>query len=398
MFVFEDFKRVKSLPPYVLARFNNAKKELVQKGYEVIDLGMGSPNLLPPQDSIDILVKSLENPENHRYSPSQGIPELRQSVSRFYHSRFGISLDYDKEIVVTIGAKEGIATFAEAIVIPGDKVVVSNPCYPIHRYAFSIAGANVIGIKTTDPEEYLQQFCTMVEESSRIGEQIPKIFVLNYPSNPTAATVNLEYYSRVVKFCKEYNIIVISDLAYSEIYYEEENKPPSILEISGAKDIAIEFTTMSKSFSMSGWRLGFAVGNSTLIQCLLHMKSYLDYGTFKSVQIAAAHALDNSDEYLEYVRDTYKKRNISLSNALQAIGWTEAIASKASMFLWIPIPARYKHMSSIDFCTKVLEETHVLLVPGIGFGTAGDGYVRIALVENEERLKEVASRLQSIFI
>jgi len=387
---YEEFYRIKRLPPYVFAEVNKLKASERAKGNDIIDLGMGNPDSPTPKHIIDKLIETVKNPKTHGYSMSKGIPGLRKAVSGYYKKRFGVDIDPETEAVVTLGSKEGLASLATAITKPGDIVMVPNPSYPIHVYGFIIAGASVWSLPNFVNETGLiDQLKDAVEHCS----PKPVALVLNFPGNPTAEVVSLEFYRQVVEFCLEHEIYIISDLAYSEIYFDECNPPPSILQIEGAKDIAIEFSTVSKTYSMAGWRIGFAVGNKHLIKSLTHIKSYCDYGSFTPIQVAAAAALNGPQDCVADIRKIYKERRNILVKGLKDAGWDVPVPT-ASMFIWAPVPPQYKEMGSLEFSKLLLQKAGVAVAPGIGFGKYGEGYVRIAMVENKQRIRQACRNIK----
>jgi alanine-synthesizing transaminase len=379
-----DFYRIRRLPPYVFAEVNAMKAAARSAGEDVVDLGMGNPDGSPPQHVIDKLAEVAGKPHVHRYSASRGIPGLRKAQADYYHRRFGVTLDPDKEVIVTLGSKEGLANLAQAITAPGDVVLAPNPSYPIHSFGFIIAGAAIRSIPAAPGEEFFERMISAM----RYTVPRPKVLVVGYPSNPTAFVADLEFYRRLVAFAHENELIVISDLAYAEIYFSDE-PTPSILEVDGAKEIAVEFTSMSKTYSMAGWRIGFAAGNPRLIEALARVKSYLDYGAFTPIQAAAAAALNGPQDIVEFNRNLYRKRRDVLVEAFGRAGW-EIPLPRASMFAWAPIPERFRALGSMEFAKKLITEARVAVAPGVGFGEEGEGFVRIALVENEQRLRQAA--------
>lgn len=386
----DKFQRISRLPPYVFAEVNSIKATARADGFDIIDLGMGNPDSATPKHIVDKLVEAVTNGKSHGYSMSKGITGLRKAICGYYQRRFNVDLDVEDEVVVTIGSKEGLASLASAITNPGDVVLVPNPCYPIHTYGFILAGASVWSLPNFVNEQGL---INQIKEAINNCSPKPKVLVLNFPGNPTAEIVTLDFYKEVVALCKHHEIYIISDLAYAEIYFDEDNPPPSILEVKGAKDIAIEFNSMSKTFSMAGWRIGFAVGNKKLVNALTSLKSYVDYGVFTPMQVASATALNGSDECIKDVRKLYKERRDILVEGLANAGWNVPIPS-ASMFIWAPLPEKYKSIGSMEFSTKLLKEAHVAVSPGIGFGKNGEGYVRIALVENKHRIRQACRNIK----
>lgn len=386
----DEFYRIKRLPPYVFAEVNKMKAAARAKGEDIIDLGMGNPDSPTPQHIVDKMIETVKDPKTHGYSASRGITGLRKAVAGYYKKRFGVTIDYDKEVVVTLGSKEGLATLATAITKPGDVVMVPNPSYPIHNYGFIIAGASIWSLPNIVNEEGLVE---QIKDAVQHCSPKPVALVLNFPGNPTAEVVDVAFYEEVVNYCKEQGIYIISDLAYADIYYDEDNPPPSILQVKGAKDIAVEFSSVSKTYSMAGWRVGFCVGNEKLISALTHVKSYVDYGSFTPIQVAAAAALNGPQDCVKELRAMYKERRDVLVEGLAAAGWDVPVPT-ASMFVWAPIPAPYSEMGSLEFSKRLLQEAQVAVSPGIGFGKHGEGYVRIAMVENKHRIRQACKNIK----
>ena len=392
----DEFYRIKRLPPYVFAEVNRLKANFRSKGVDIIDFGMGNPDMDTPKHIISKLIETVKKPRTHKYSASKGITGLRKAQSDYYKRRFNVDLDPETEVIATLGSKEGLANLAMAITGPGDVMLVPNPSYPIHPYGFMIAGGTLRHIPTLydgkfDPEEYLKTLHRAVLHS------VPKpvALVISFPSNPTAQLCDLEFYKDVVAFAKKNELWILSDLAYAEIYYNN-SPPPSILQIKNAKDVAVEFTSLSKTFSMPGWRMGFAVGNKKLIDALTRIKSYLDYGAFTPIQVAASAALNGDDKCISEIRETYKKRRDILINSMSRIGW-EIPSPNATMFAWAPIPKKFSKIGSMDFSKILLNEASVAVSPGIGFGEYGEGFVRLSLVENEHRIRQAARGIKKIF-
>ena len=380
-----DFHKTKRLPPYVFEQVNRLKAEARAKGEDIIDLGMGNPDLPTPSHVVEKLIETVQNPKTHRYSTSRGIPGLRRAQARYYERRFGVKLDPDTEIIATLGSKEGFASLAQAITAPGDTVLVPNPTYPIHAFGFILSGASLRSI----PVEPDDRFFAALDRAVRYSIPKPTAVVVNYPSNPTAYTADLAFYRELVRFAKMHDIFVLSDLAYSEVYFDDAAPPPSILQVPGAKDVAVEFTSMSKTFSMPGWRMGFCVGNPRLIAAVTRFKSYMDYGAFTPIQVAATTALDAHEEHIKTIRETYRvRRDVMVSSFAQA-GW-KVPSPSASMFAWAPLPERFAEVGSLEFSKLLVEKAGVAVSPGIGFGEHGEGYVRLALVENEQRIRQAA--------
>ena len=383
-----EFHRIRRLPPYVFAEVNRLKAAARARGEDVIDLGMGNPDTGAPAHVVAKLTEAVADPRTHRYSVSKGIPGLRRAVAGYYARRFGVGLDPECEICVTLGSKEGLANLAQAITSPGDVILVPNPSYPIHQVGFVIAGAAVRSVPHEPGEEMLRALDRAVIHS------VPKptALIVNFPSNPTALTAGLDFYKEVVAFARRHEVFVISDLAYAEIYFEGD-PPPSILAVPGAKEVAVEFTSMSKTYSMAGWRIGFAAGNERLIAALARVKSYLDYGAFTPIQVAAVTALNGPQDCVEQVRALYRDRRDVLLRGLAAAGW-EVPAPAASMFAWAPIPERFRPLGSLAFSKLLLERAKVAVSPGVGFGEHGDGHVRIALVENTHRIRQACRAIR----
>lgn len=383
-----DFYRIRRLPPYVFAEVNALKAEARARGEDIIDLGMGNPDGAPAQHVIDKLCETAENPNAHRYSASKGIKGLRNAQAAYYKRRFGVDVDADKEVIVTLGSKEGLANLAQAITAPGDVVLAPNPSYPIHTFGFIIAGASIRSIPAAPGPD----FFTRLEYAMSYSVPKPSVLVMGYPSNPTAYVADLDFYQKVVDFAREHGLWVISDLAYAEIYFGDE-PTPSILQIDGAKDVAIEFTSMSKTYSMPGWRMGFAVGNQELIGALTRVKSYLDYGAFTPIQVAATAALNGPQDIIAENRALYKARRDVMVDSFGRAGWNIP-SPEASMFAWAPIPEQFKEIGAMEFSKRLVAEAGVAVAPGVGFGDEGEGYVRLALVENEQRIRQAARNIR----
>ena len=386
----EEFYRIKRLPPYVFAEVNKLKAELRAGGMDIIDFGFGNPDLPTPRHVIDKLIETVQKPRVTGYSASKGIKGLRQACSRYYDRRFGVSLDPDTQVIATIGSKEGFANLAQAITAPGDIIYAPDPSYPLHAYGFIIAGAKIKGIPAITAEEYLAG----VKRALAEDDKPPMAIVVCFPSNPTGMTCDLGFYEEIVAIAKANDIIILSDLAYSEIYFADP--PHSIFEVDGAHDIlAIETMSLSKTYSMAGWRMGFAVGNETLIAALTRVKSYLDYGAFTPIQVAACAALDGPQEPVEIARNTYRARRDVLVESFGRAGW-DIPAPDASMFAWAPLPEGYRDMGSLKFSKYLMENAGVAVSPGNGFGENGEGFVRIALVENEQRIRQAARNIRQM--
>ena len=384
----EEFYRMKRLPPYVIAEVNGMRAAARAGGRDIIDLGMGNPDLPPPRHVIDKLCEVAMKPSAHGYSASRGIPGVRKAQANYYARRFGVDLDPETEVVMTLGSKEGLASLATAITAPGDVVLAPNPSYPIHTFGFIIAGATIRSVPTTPDERYWES----LDRAMRYSVPRPSVLIVNYPSNPTAETVDLAFYERLVPWARENKVWVLSDLAYSELYFD--GKPTrSILEVPGAKDVAVEFTSMSKTFSMAGWRVGFAVGNTKLIAALTRVKSYLDYGAFTPIQAATCAALNGPQDIVAKNRDLYQKRRDVLVESFGRAGW-DIPSPPASMFAWAPLPPALRHLGSLEFSKQLLTQAGVAVAPGVGYGEDGEGHVRIALVENEQRLRQAARNIR----
>ena len=384
----EEFHKVRRLPPYVFEQVNRLKASARSRGADIIDLGMGNPDLPTPKAIVDKLCEVVRDPRTHRYSSSRGIPGLRRAQAAYYARRFGVKLNPDTQVVATLGSKEGFANMAQAITAPGDVILCPNPTYPIHAFGFIMSGG-VIRSLQVEPDD---GFIPALERGVRHSIPKPLALILNYPSNPTALVASLDFYKDVVAFAKKNDIIILSDLAYSEIYFDG-NPPPSVLQVPGAIDVCVEFTSMSKTFSMPGWRMGFAVGNERLISALTRVKSYLDYGAFTPIQVAAAHALNGDGADIAEVRDIYHKRRDVMVDSFGRAGWTIP-APAASMFAWAPIPEPFKHLGSLEFSKLLIEHADVAVAPGVGFGEHGDDFVRVALVENEHRIRQAARNIK----
>jgi alanine-synthesizing transaminase len=393
--VIEEFHRVKRLPPYVFAEVNRLKAAARARGADIIDLGMGNPDMPTPQHIVDKLVETVAKPRTNRYSASKGIPGLRRAQAGYYARRFGVKLNPETQVVATLGSKEGFANMAQAISAPGDVILVPSPTYPIHEFGFIISGAAIRHIPTagggnsSDPHA---EFLRGVERAVKHSIPKPLAVVLSYPSNPTASTADLAFYTEAVQLAKRLDLIILSDVAYAEIYYNG-NPPPSVLQVPGAIDITVEFTSLSKTYAMPGWRMGFAVGNERLISALARVKSYLDYGAFTPVQVAAAAALNGPQDCVEEIRKIYKGRRDCLVDSFGRAGW-KIPSPPASMFAWAPIPERFREIGSVEFAKLLIDKADVAVSPGLGFGEYGEGFVRIALVENEHRIRQAARSIK----
>jgi alanine-synthesizing transaminase len=380
----DEFYRIRRLPPYVFEEVNKAKAKARNGGADIIDLGMGNPDLSAPAHVIEKIKETLGKPRTDRYSASRGIPKLRLAQAKYYERRFGVKLNPDTQVIATLGSKEGFANVAQAITAPGDVVLVPNPSYPIHAFGFLMAGGAVRSVSS----EPTPAFFPTLERA--IIHSIPKpiALVVCYPANPTAYVASLDFYKDLVAFAKKHEILILSDLAYAEVYFDDD-PPPSLLQVPGATDIAVEFTSMSKTYSMAGWRIGFAVGNERVIAALGRVKSYLDYGAFTPIQVAAIAALNGPDDCIKEMRETYKRRRDVLVESFGRAGW-QVPSPRASMFAWSPIPEPFASLGSIEFSKLLVEKADVAVSPGIGFGEHGEGYVRIAMVENEQRIRQAA--------
>ncbi|MGC1859554.1 MAG: LL-diaminopimelate aminotransferase [Methylocystis sp.] len=386
-----DFYRIKRLPPYVFEQVNRLKAKARAGGADIIDLGMGNPDLPAPKHVIDKLVETAGRPRTDRYSASKGIAGLRRAQANYYQRRFDVSLNPDTQIVATLGSKEGFANMAQAITAPGDVMLVPNPSYPIHAFGFLMAG----GVIRSVPADPTPKFFEALERAVRHSIPKPIGVVVCYPSNPTATVASLDFYKDLVAFAKRHEIFVLSDLAYAEVYFEDE-PPPSVLQVPGAIDVTVEFTSMSKTYSMAGWRMGFAVGNERLCAALARVKSYLDYGAFTPIQVAAATALNGPDDCIKEMRAIYKKRRDVMVESFAQAGWPIPSPS-ASMFAWAPVPERFAGLSSLEFSSLLIEKADLAVAPGVGFGEYGEGFLRLALVENEQRIRQAARNLRRFF-
>jgi len=384
----EEFHRIRRLPPYVFAEVNKARAQARAEGVDIIDLGMGNPDSPTPPHIVAKLVETVQDPRTHRYSVSRGIAGLRRALAGYYQRRFGVTLDPETEVIATLGSKEGLANLAAAITSPGDTIMVPNPSYPIHQFGFIIAGAAVRSIPATPDDDMLRA----IDRAVRHSVPKPTALIVNFPSNPTAHLATFDFYRELVGLARRHEFFILSDLAYAEIFFEGE-PPPSVLQVPGARDVTVEFTSLSKTYSMPGWRMGFAAGNQRLVTALARMKSYLDYGAFTPIQVAAVAALNGPQDCVDQMRALYRERRDVLVPGLAAAGW-EMPSPRGSMFAWAPIPPRYAHLGSLDFAQLLLERARVAVAPGIGFGEHGDGHVRIALVENTQRLRQAVRNIR----
>jgi alanine-synthesizing transaminase len=397
-----EFRRINGLPPYVFATINDLKLETRRAGRDVVDIGFGNPDLPSPDVAVEKLAEAARNPKNHRYSASRGIPKLRQAISNRYLQKFGVEVDPDTEVVTTIGAKEGLSHVMWVLVAPGDTALVPSPSYPIHIYAPLFAGADVRQVRLDGPTGGESSglgapnpgtaFFDSLVETWESAWPKPRVIVLSFPHNPTTACVDFEFMERLVRFAQEHDVVLVHDFAYADIAFDGY-VPPSILQVPGAKEVAVELYTMTKSFSMAGWRLGFMLGNSAIIQALTKLKSYLDYGTFQPIQIAAIVALNEAPDYPKEINETYQARRNALCDGLNKIGW-QVEPPKGTMFVWAPIPEPYREMGSLEFSKYLVREADVAVSPGVGFGPGGDGHVRFALIENEKRIGQAVRNLR----
>jgi alanine-synthesizing transaminase len=383
-----DFHRIRRLPPYIFEEVNSLKARLRAQGIDIIDFGMGNPDMPTPDHIVEKLIETVRNPKAHRYSVSKGVIGLRRAMAGYYDRRFGVKLDPETEVVATLGSKEGFANLAQALTAPGDVIICPNPAYPIHAYGFIMAEGVIRHVPALTPEAYLSGISRAVGNSS----PPPSVMIVSYPSNPTAQAVDLDFYKDAVKLAKKHDMLILSDVAYSEIYFEN-NPPPSILQVDGARDIAVEVNSLSKTYAMAGWRVGMVVGNARLCAALARVKSYLDYGAFTPIQVAAAAALNGPQDCVEEIRNTYKRRRDVLVDSMARAGW-EIPSPPASMFAWAPLPEAFREAGSMLFSKLLVEEAGVAVAPGVGFGEFGEGYVRIGLVENEHRIRQAARNVK----
>jgi alanine-synthesizing transaminase len=383
-----DFHRIRRLPPYVFEEVNKIKARLRGQGVDIIDFGMGNPDMPTPKHIVDKMVETARDPKAGRYSASKGIIGLRRAMAGYYDRRFGVKLNPDTEVIATLGSKEGFANLANALTAPGDVIICPNPAYPIHAFGFIMAGGVIRHVPALSPEEYLSGIGRAVRHSA----PPPSVMILSYPSNPTAQWVDLDFYKDAIQLAKKHDMLVISDIAYSEIYFDD-NPPPSVLQVEGAKDIAVEVNSLSKTYAMAGWRVGMVVGNERICAALARVKSYLDYGAFTPIQVAAAAAMNGPQDCVEEIRNTYKSRRDVLVKSMKQAGW-DVPAPPASMFAWAPIPEQFREVGSMGFAKLLIEEAGVAVAPGLGFGEYGEGYVRIGLVENEQRIRQAARNVK----
>ncbi|MBC8049626.1 MAG: LL-diaminopimelate aminotransferase [Chitinophagales bacterium] len=384
----EDFHRIKRLPPYVFEQVNKLKAHARNRGDDIIDFGMGNPDLPTPEHIVEKMIETARKPRAQRYSASRGIAGLRRAQAAYYERRFGVKLNPDTQVVATLGSKEGFANMAQAITAPGDVVLVPNPTYPIHEFGFIISGGSIRHVPATTDSNFL----IAVDRAVRHSIPKPLALVLSYPSNPTAILADLDFYTEVVNYARKHNLLILSDVAYAEIYFDVP-PPPSILQVPGAMEVAVEFTSLSKTYSMPGWRMGFAVGNERLIAALARVKSYLDYGAYTPIQVAASAALNGPQDCIEEMRQIYKRRRDCLCDSMERAGWYIP-PPPATMFAWAPLPPRFAQMGSLEFSKLLLEKAGVAVAPGVGFGENGEGFIRIALVENEQRIRQAARSIK----
>ncbi|MDP3174757.1 MAG: LL-diaminopimelate aminotransferase [Phenylobacterium sp.] len=383
-----EFHRIRRLPPYVFEEVNRVKARLRAEGVDIIDFGMGNPDMPTPKHIVDKLVETALDPKAGRYSASKGIIGLRRAMANYYGRRFGVKLNPDTEVIATLGSKEGFANLAQALTAPGDVIICPNPAYPIHAYGFIMAGGVIRHVPALSPEEYLSG----VSKAMKHSAPPPSVLIVSYPSNPTAQWVDLEFYRDVVALAKKHEMLVLSDIAYSEIYFDD-NPPPSILQVDGAKDVAVEVNSLSKTYAMAGWRVGMVVGNERMCAALARVKSYLDYGAYTPIQVAAAAALNGPQDCVDDIRAIYKSRRDTLVSSMKRAGW-DIPPPPASMFAWAPVPPQFKAAGSMLFSRLLVEEAGVAVSPGVAFGEHGEGYVRIGLVENEQRIRQAARNVK----
>lgn len=387
----DEFPRIKRLPPYIFSITDALKREARARGEDIVDFGMGNPDQPTPAHIVDKLIETVQRGDTHRYSQSKGIPRLRKAICDWYKRRFDVDLDPETEAIVTMGSKEGIAHLAIAILGPGDAVLVPNPSYPVHPYGFVIADADVRHVPLTPDVDFFSELQSAIVNTW----PKPKVLVLNFPGNPTTQCVELDFFERVVAIAKEHRIWIVQDLAYADLVYDGY-KVPSILQVAGAKDLAVEFFTLSKSYSMPGWRVGFCCGNKELVGALGRIKSYLDYGMFTPIQVAAISALEGDQDCVAQIRETYRSRRDILCEGLSSAGWPVDLP-KATMFVWAKIPPEFANMGSLEFSKRLLEEAKVAVSPGVGFGRYGDDHVRFALIENEHRIRQAVRGVKRMF-
>lgn len=386
----QEFRRMSRLPPYVFATVNKIKMEARHKGKDIVDLGMGNPDIPTPNHIVEKLIEAAQKGHNHRYSASMGITKLRHAVCDWYERRFGVNLDPDEEAIVTIGAKEGLSHLVLATISPGDVVFAPNPTYPIHPYSVIIAGGDMRSIPIGPERDFFEDLLT----ATKLTWPSPKMLIISYPHNPTTAVVDLSFFEKIVEFCRDHDMVVVHDFAYADLVFDGY-EPPSLLQVPGAKDVGVEFYSLSKSYSMPGWRVGFCVGNPVLVGALRRIKSYLDYGVFQPIQIASIIALTGPDDCVKEIVSAYKERRDVLVEGLNRIGWNIK-KPKGTMFVWAEIPDQFKKMGSVEFAKMLIEEAMVAVSPGIGFGEYGDDYVRFALVENPHRIRQAVRGIKQV--
>ncbi|MEJ2061110.1 MAG: alanine transaminase [Gammaproteobacteria bacterium] len=387
----DEFPRIKRLPPYVFNIVNDLKARARARGEDIIDFGMGNPDQPTPKHIVDKLVEAAQRGDTHRYSLSRGIPRLRRAICNWYKRKYDVDLDLETEAIVTIGSKEGLAHLALATLGPGDAVLVPNPAYPIHPYGTVIAGADIRHVPLTEDVDFFAE----LEKAIKDSWPKPKMLILNFPANPTAQCVELDFFEKVVEIAREHQIWVVHDNAYAEIVFDGY-KAPSILQVPGAKEVAVEFYSLSKTYNMPGWRVGFMCGNQTLVAALARMKSYLDYGMFTPIQVAAIQALDGPQDCVEDIRGMYQRRRDVLCDGLNSVGW-HVTPPKATMFVWAKIPEPFLEMGSLEFSKLLLKEAKVAVSPGVGFGSYGDDHVRFSLIENEHRTRQAIRGIRHMF-
>ncbi|HET6874502.1 MAG TPA: aminotransferase class I/II-fold pyridoxal phosphate-dependent enzyme [Acidimicrobiales bacterium] len=383
-----EFRRINGLPPYVFAIINELRDQARKAGRDIVDMGFGNPDIPSPEIAVEKLAEAARNPRNHRYSASRGIPKLRLAIANLYLRRFGVELDPDTEVVTTIGAKEGLSHLMWTLVGPGDTALVPTPSYPIHIYAPLFAGADVQAVRLGPDQDF---FANLMESWESTWPR-PRVIVFSFPHNPTTECVDLAWMERLVQFAREHDVILVHDFAYSDTSFDGY-QPPSVLQVPGAKDVAVEFYTLTKSFSMAGWRIAFMVGNREIVQALTKLKSYLDYGTFQPIQIASIVALNEAPDYPKEVNEIYHSRRNTLCDGLNRIGWSLE-APRGTMFVWAPIPEPYREMGSLEFAKFLVTEAEVATSPGVGFGKGGEGFVRFALIENEQRIQQAVRNMR----
>jgi alanine-synthesizing transaminase len=386
----DDFYRIKRLPPYVFSIVNDLKTKARARGEDIIDLGMGNPDLPTPKHIVAKLIEAAQNPKNHRYSASRGITRLRVAITRWYRDRYGVALDPETEAIVTIGAKEGLAHLALAVLQPGDGVLVPNPTYPIHSYSVVIADGDLRSVPLTPGDDFFAR----LQETARLAWPKAKLLILSFPHNPTTLCVDRAFFEKVVAFAKEHRLLVVHDFAYADFAFDGY-RPPSFLEVPGAKEVGVEIFSTSKSYNMAGWRLAFVCGNPAIIHALARIKSYLDYGAFQPIQIAGIVALEGDQSAVADIVEVHRKRRDVLVNGLNKLGWTVP-TPRATMFVWAPIPEAFRAIGSLEFAKLLIQEAKVAVSPGIGFGEYGEGYVRFALVENEQRIRQALRGLKHL--